>query len=75
MPRKFSCGGRDFEVRVNPDSDPMIGKVFENDKPTGITFSISVETHSDFAGIGHGNAVVVLMDAAERYVRDVLTNS
>ena len=71
--RKFSCGGRDFEVRVNPDSDPIVGAVFENNKPIGVNFSISVETGSDFTRFGHGNAALVLMDAAERYVRDVLS--
>ncbi len=72
-PRKFSCGDRHFEVRVNADSDPLVGAVFENNKPIGVRFSISVETGSDFKHFGHGNAAFVLMDAAERYVTDMLS--
>ncbi len=70
--RHFTCANRTFELRTTRSGDEVVVDCFENGKPTGVRGRVDLAIESDFATYGLGNAGVVLADAIERYVRDIL---
>ena len=72
--RKFTHKGRDFEIRSTRTVNGIHVECFEDGKPTGVRGSIDLEVASDFAAYGHGSAEIVMVDAVQRYVTDILDN-
>lgn len=67
--KSFTDAGVEYETRVWLEEDGVRIRVFQDDRPVGLTFSVSGTMEHDYRAYGHGDAVAALMEMAEGDVR------